>query len=163
MTKKFKVILCCVLGTCVLVGLLFIFGRNQAKFIDTFSNETYTTLYKWFWEDQLDYAVYVQHDDIMTTGYKKIKQGVGIFSPTEYEMEFGESKFEVHYVISEDWVEEVEYKWSKTNETALTMNFDTEKQIIGWTFTPDDTSDGVYTSLPAGTSGTLHLYPVYAD
>ena len=170
-SKTLKTIIISIGVVILAVICFFLFGRSKYYFVDTISDETYTTLYHWFWEDIEDFGPYVVHPEegIMTSGFKKTKSGIGIFSMQEYEMEFDEAIFELHYMLDDDGknVAVEEYKISDEDQ-PLRFDFETEetkagKTIVGWKI--DCTSDDcdVYTVIPAGSYGTVHLYPVYAD
>lgn len=159
------------------VACLFTLGRNKYYYVDNITDETYTTLYNWFWEKaEDDYpAIFHELDDgsgVRATGIKKTKSGFGIFAKTEYDLVFEEAKFNIHYVLdtNEDgeYIEaEDTYTYSGIEDQPLRFDFDTAeteagKSIIGWKIDDNDSTD-VYTSIPAGSYGDVHAFPVYSD
>lgn len=175
--KTAKIIAVSAITVILGVTCLFTLGRNKYYYIDNVTNETYTSLYHWFWEKAEDNfpALFHELDDgsgIRATGIKKTKSGFGVFAKTEYEIIFEEAKFNIHYVLGEDengkFIEaEDTYTYSGIEDQPLRFDFENAetsagKRIIGWKI-DDKESAEVYTSIPAGSYGDVHAFPVYSD
>lgn len=169
--KNKKVLIITLTTIIVFIGLFLFLSRKTIIFFDPIDNNSYTTKALWIWESDEYYLPTVTHGktdgvekDCIASGMKKIRQGYGIFSDTEYEITFTVPEFKITYEI-DDYIETVDGVYSVNDPSELKFDFNTENKIIGWynkncyENNPDDCE--IYTFLPAGWSSDITLIPVY--
>ena len=135
LSKKTKIVLCIVL--IVFIIALGFFSKKTVIYIDPFNDNTYNCRSIWVWEDDNYNMPSLSHSekdgDYLAAGIKKLENGISIFKPTVYEIQFEKPEYKVIYEIDGE-TKTVNGKFSVSEPFKLEVGNKTKsgKTIIGW-------------------------------